>query len=201
MKYIFLILCTFVSLQINAQVEVNCKDIVRAPNQDQINMIFDVAFKPQALALTPEIIYSSRVENYVSWKEDQQPNCMANVVHRADVEIKTINGAEICTRRFVVHRKDVFISSTFSSEYKIRDMKESCSVPSAQEKETIGVCAKASCEISNKELTFPDHLDGCKCKYFDETIRIEDQTGKYDGFFLLDTVFAKPEGIESPFSK
>ena len=201
MKYLFILITTVSALNLNAQQPADCTKIVRAPNQDQINMIFDVAFKPQALALMPEAIYSSKVENYVSWKEDQQPNCFANVIHRADVEIKTIKGNEICTNRFVVHRKDVFITGSFTAEYKIRDMQQSCTAASLQEQTTVQRCAKANCGIVYKELTFPDHLDNCKCKYFGETIRFEDQKNKYEGFFLLDTVFAKPAGVESPFSK
>ncbi|MBY0386294.1 hypothetical protein K2X05_14145 [bacterium] len=200
MKHLLILITTVAALNLNAQQKADCTQLVRAPNQDQINMIFDVAFKPQALNLMPEAIYSSKVENYVSWKEDQQLNCLANVIHRADVEIKTIKGSEICTNRFVVHRKDVFITGNFVSEYKIRDKKESCLAATTQEQSTIQQCAKANCGVVVKEFTFPDHLDNCKCKYFEETIRVEDQKGKYDGFFLLDTVFAKPAGVESPFS-
>lgn len=201
MKYILILITTVATLQLNAQQKADCTQIVRAPNQDQINMIFDVAFKPQALNLIPEAIYSSKVANYISWKEDQQQNCLANVVHRADIEIKVIKGSEICSNRLVVHRKDVFTTGTFTTEYKIRDMKIVCSTASTQEQEVVQQCAKANCGIVDRSLTFADHLDNCKCKYFEETIRIEDQKGKYDGFFLLETEFAKPVGVESPFSK
>lgn len=201
MKYFIFTISVVFCLSTPAQELVDCSDIIRAPIQDQINLLLDVTFSPQALNLVPDEIYSSKVQNYVSWKDKQIPNCLADVIHRAEIEIRTIRGNEICTKTLVVHRKDIFTEPLFNSEYKIRDPKETCATPTLEEAKTLNACKAAKCGIVDDLRTFPDHLDDCKCKFFQDTLVILDQTGMYDGFFDLNSSFPKPEGVGSPFSK
>jgi hypothetical protein len=199
MKYLFLTTLLF-SLNSHSEQPIDCSDIVRAPNQDQINLLLDISFAPQVLGLSARNVYSSKVLKYDSWKAKQNANCLADVVHRAEVEVRTIQGAKICTNTLVAHRKDVFTNSTFTSEYKIRDKKEVCVEPTQQEAEIIKTCQAAQCGVVNDTKTFADHLDGCKCKLYDEAFIIQDKTGLYEGFFNLETPFPKPADVESPFS-
>ncbi len=199
MKYLFLTILLF-SLNSHSEQPIDCSDIVRAPNQDQINLLLDISFAPQVLDLSPRSVFSSKVLKYDSWKAKQNPNCLADVVHRAEVEVRTIQGTKICTNTLVAHRKDVFTHSTFTSEYKIRDKKEVCVEASQQEAEIVKSCQAAQCGAVNDAKTFADHLDGCKCKFYEDTLIIQDKTGLYEGFFNLDASFPKPADVDSPFS-
>lgn len=176
-----------------------CDSVVRAVNTDQKSMVMGVTLNPAALNLWPENVYGMRIDGYVSWKE-MQKGCLADVLHRADVEIQYLQADQLCTSRMVLHRKDEFVSGDAAAVYKIRDRNDSCVAPSTEQTATIQQCRATTCPYVGDSPTFADFQDNCVCKIFDDMIQFKDESPKYENFYDPALSFSKPEGIETPFS-
>lgn len=199
MKHFYLLALLFFSPLSNA--ELTCDQWTRAVNTDQKDMVMAMLFSPQALNMDPRQVYSSKIENYISWKGEQQ-ECAANVLHRADLEVKTLETpGEICTYKLVLHRFDNFLVLPTVSDYKIRDLQKSCVAANAAESQTIVQCLSTSCEMVGNALTFPDYTDNCQCKLFDRMIQFEDESANYEDFFNPKSVYKKPDAVVSPFEE
>lgn len=196
MKNLIAFLILSVSLSSQAHI---CDDIVRAVTTDQKDMVMAVTLNPQALGLSPFAIYSMEMTNYVSWKENQV-GCLADVLHRADIEVKSVKGPQLCTTKMTLHRKDEFVSGNGAAVYKIRERQDNCTAPSPEERTNINKCAAVACPYVGENPTFPDFKGNCECKFFDEVIQLEEEWQKYEDFYNPEKSFAKPEGVESPFT-
>lgn len=176
-----------------------CDDVVRAVTTDQKSMVMALTLNPGALNLSPFDVYSMQITDYVSWKENQK-GCLADVLHRATVEVQSINNLQICTTKLTLHRKDEFVSGDGAAVYKIRDRQDSCVNPSLEQGAKIAQCQAVACPYVGESPTFADHRDNCTCKFFDELIQFEEEWPKYEDFYNPEKPFAKPEGVESPFT-
>lgn len=218
MKYLYLLSVLFISQvsisqfasaqshweldsQLNTPLKepLNCDQWARAVNTDQKDMVMAVIFSEDAFNMDVRQVYSSKIENYVSWKGEQQ-NCAANVLHKADLEIKSIETTgQLCTQTFTLHRFDNFLIFPTITDYKIRDLKKTCASFTPLELQTVRACYITTCPMVGNARTFPDYTDNCTCKLFDDMIRFKDESANYENFFDPQSVFEKPESVESPF--